>query len=90
LRERLREPVQGLLVAGRSTARVTGAIRPQQAAANGATLVDAYTAGAGHVACQLPVIRWVDPAAPASPAAPLHPNLFGMQAMSELLISASR
>jgi lysophospholipase L1-like esterase len=61
-----------------------------QAAAKGATLVDAYTAGIGHDACQLPAIRWVEPAAPASPAAPLHPNLFGMQAMSDLLIGAAR
>jgi hypothetical protein len=61
-----------------------------QAAANGATLIDAYTVGIGHDACQLPVIRWVEPAAPASPAAPLHPNLFGMQAMSNLLIGAAR
>src|SRR5207249_10408690 len=50
-----------------------------QAAANRATFVNAYPSGIGHDACQLPVIRWVEPAVPASPAAPLHPNLFGDQ-----------
>jgi lysophospholipase L1-like esterase len=57
-----------------------------QAAANGATLVDVYTAGIGHDACQLPMVRWVEPAAPASPAAPLHPNLAGMEASAQVLV----
>jgi lysophospholipase L1-like esterase len=61
-----------------------------QAAANGASLVDAYTAGIGHDACQPPVIRWVEPVAPASPAAPLHPNLFGMQGTERALLDAVR
>jgi lysophospholipase L1-like esterase len=61
-----------------------------QAAANGATLVDVYSAGIGHDACQLPVVRWVEPVAPASPAAPLHPNLFGMQASARVLVDVVR
>jgi lysophospholipase L1-like esterase len=56
-----------------------------QAAANNALLVDAYTAGIGHDACQLPTVRWVEPAVPTTPAAPLHPNLFGMQATAHAL-----
>jgi lysophospholipase L1-like esterase len=60
-----------------------------QAAANDATLVDWYRASIGHDACQPPVIRWVEPAAPASPAAPVHPNLFGMDAAAELVVAAS-
>ena len=40
-----------------------------QAAANGATLVDAYTASEGHDACKIPLVRWVEPAIPASAAA---------------------
>lgn len=55
------------------------AMLAQQAAANRATFVDAYTASIGHDACQLPLVRWVEPVIPASPAAPVHPNLFGMQ-----------
>lgn len=61
-----------------------------QAAANGATLVDAYTAGIGHDACQPPLIRWVEPAAPAAPAAPYHPNLGGMEATARVLAAAVR
>jgi lysophospholipase L1-like esterase len=59
-----------------------------QADANDATLVDAYTAGIGHDACQLPGIRWVEPAVPANAAAPLHPNLFGMQGTERALLAA--
>jgi lysophospholipase L1-like esterase len=62
------------------------AMLAEQAAANGATLVDVYTAGIGHDACQLPMVRWVEPAAPASPAAPLHPNLAGMEASAQVLV----
>src|SRR5206468_1204027 len=58
------------------------------AAQNGATGVDAYTPAIGHDACQLPVIRWVEPAAPASPAAPLHPNLFGEQSYASTVDAA--
>jgi lysophospholipase L1-like esterase len=61
-----------------------------QAAANGAELIDWYTASIGHDACQPPVIRWVEPAVPVNAAAPLHPNLGGMIGASELLTSALR
>ena len=60
-----------------------------QAAANGATLVGAYEASRGHDACQPPVIRWVEPLVPASPAAPVHPNIFGMLAMADLVVAAA-
>ena len=59
-----------------------------QAAANNATLVNAYAAGIGHDACELPTVRWVEPAAPTTPAAPLHPNLFGMQATARTLLAS--
>jgi lysophospholipase L1-like esterase len=59
-----------------------------QAAANKATLVDAYTAGIGHDACKPPLVRWVEPAVPANAAAPLHPNLFGMQGTEGALLAA--
>jgi lysophospholipase L1-like esterase len=62
----------------------------EQAAANGATLVDVYAASRGHDACQLPGLRWVEPVVPANAAAPLHPNLLGMQARSTLVLAASR
>jgi hypothetical protein len=59
-----------------------------QAAANGAGLIDWYTASIGHDACKLPVIRWVEPVVPVNAAAPLHPNLGGMIGASELLTAA--
>ena len=62
----------------------------EQAAANGAQLVDVYAASRGHDACQVPGRRWVEPYVPANAAAPLHPNLAGMVAMSNLVVAASR
>jgi lysophospholipase L1-like esterase len=59
-----------------------------QAAANGATLVDWYTASIGHDACQLPTVRWVEPVVPTNPAAPIHPNLAGMQGAANVLVTA--
>ena len=61
-----------------------------QAAANGAKVLDAYTRGIGHDACQPPVVRWVEPAVPVSAAAPFHPNIGGMQAEAQLLLAAAR
>lgn len=55
------------------------AMLAQQAAANNATFVDAYALSIGHDACQPPCRRWVEPLVPASLAAPVHPNLAGMQ-----------
>src|SRR5918992_6348393 len=63
------------------------AMLAQQAALNGAGVVDAYTAGIGHDACQLPVVRWVEPAVPVNAAAPFHPNLGGMQGTAEVLLT---
>ena len=59
-----------------------------QAAAHGATLVDAYAASRGHDACELPPFRWVEPLIPATPAAPVHPNLLGMLAMADMVVAA--
>jgi len=59
-----------------------------QAAAAGAEVIDWYAASVGHDACQPPAIRWVEPAAPANAAAPLHPNLGGMMGASALLTTA--
>jgi lysophospholipase L1-like esterase len=60
-----------------------------EAAANNAVLVDVYAASVGHDACQLPTVRWVEPATPSSPAAPVHPNIWGMQAMADLLVNVA-
>jgi lysophospholipase L1-like esterase len=59
----------------------------RQARANGARYVDAFTPSIGHDACQLPVNRWVEPAVPTTPAAPVHPNLFGMQGYAAAVLA---
>jgi hypothetical protein len=45
-----------------------------EAAANGAELIDWYTASIGHDACKPPVIRWVEPVVPVNAAAPVQPE----------------
>src|SRR6185503_3719107 len=64
------------------------AMLAQQAAANGAGLVDVYSASRGHSACAAPGLRWVEPYVPANAAAPLHPNLLGMRAMADLIVAS--
>jgi lysophospholipase L1-like esterase len=59
-----------------------------EGAAAGAELIDWYAASVGHDACQPPVIRWVEPVVPVNAAAPIHPNLGGMQGASNLLVAA--
>lgn len=49
------------------------------------TYVDVYGPSAGHTACDLPAIRWVEPLVPVNAAAPVHPNLGGMTAISDIL-----
>jgi GDSL-like Lipase/Acylhydrolase family len=51
--------------------------------ANGDVYVDTYTPSIGHDACRPPTIRWVEPVVPASDAAPVHPNRFGMEGMAD-------
>jgi lysophospholipase L1-like esterase len=50
--------------------------------------VDVYGPSAGHTACDLPAIRWVEPIVPVNAAAPVHPNLGGMTAIRDLLVDA--
>jgi lysophospholipase L1-like esterase len=71
----------------RAVEKKLNAMLAAQAEAHGAGFVDAYTAGIGHDACQLPGVRWVEPAVPASPAAPVHPNLFGMQGYASAVLA---
>ena len=61
-----------------------------QAAANNVSYVDSYTASIGRDACQLPTVRWVEPVVPVNPAAPIHPNLAGMQGAANVLLTAMR
>ena len=60
----------------------------QQAGANGAEIVDVYARSVGRDACASSTTRWVEPYVPANAAAPLHPNLRGMQAMAAMVVAA--
>jgi lysophospholipase L1-like esterase len=55
----------------RGKVKELNAMLADQAAANGATLVDAYSAGIGHDACKLPLLRYVEPLVPVNAAAPI-------------------
>jgi lysophospholipase L1-like esterase len=59
----------------------------QQASLNGATIVDVYGASVGRDACAGSGTRWVEPYIPGNAAAPLHPNLRGMQAMAAMVVA---
>jgi lysophospholipase L1-like esterase len=61
-----------------------------QAAANGASLLDTYSLGLGHDACQPPALRWVEPLVPVNAAAPFHPNVLGMRAEAAQLVASPR
>ena len=50
-----------------------------------AEYVDVYGPSAGHTACDLPALRWVEPIVPVNAAAPVHPNLGGMTAIRDIL-----
>jgi lysophospholipase L1-like esterase len=60
------------------------------AEASGATYVDVYGPSAGKTACDLPVVRWVEPLVPVHAAAPIHPNLNGMLGMADEVEQAVR
>lgn len=50
------------------------------------TYVDVYAPSAGHTACDLPLVRWLEPIVPVNAAAPIHPNLGGMSAIRDILL----
>jgi lysophospholipase L1-like esterase len=72
----------------RAKQKELNAMLAAEAATAGAELIDWYTASIGHDACQLPVVRWVEPVVPVNAAAPIHPNLGGMIGASNLLVAA--
>ena len=59
-------------------------------AANGAVLVDDYTASIGRDACRSSGTRWVEPLVPGNAAAPFHPNARGMAGIAPVVAAASR
>ncbi|HVM55419.1 MAG TPA: SGNH/GDSL hydrolase family protein [Acidimicrobiales bacterium] len=59
---------------------------PDRSYSGATTYVDVYGPSAGHTACDLPLIRWVEPIVPVNAAAPVHPNLGGMTAVKDILL----
>jgi lysophospholipase L1-like esterase len=64
------------------------AMLADQAVNHGAVFVDSYGGSLGRDACQLPGVKWVEGTAPTSPAAPVHPNITGMQAVAAFALDA--
>jgi hypothetical protein len=74
----------------RAKEKQLNAMLATQAAANGAQLVDDYTASIGHDACKSPLTRWVEPLVPNTAAAPVHPNARGEAGVATVVAAAAR
>jgi hypothetical protein len=72
----------------RGVERGLNAMLAQQAAGNGATLVDDYTASIGHDACKPSSTKWVEPLVPTHAAAPFHPNARGEAGIAGVVATA--
>lgn len=72
----------------RTTQKQLNSMLATQAAANGATLVNWYSASIGHDACKGSSTRWVEPLVPGTSAAPIHPNKAGMVGGANALLAA--
>jgi lysophospholipase L1-like esterase len=72
----------------RSVEKNLNAMLAQQAAANGARIVDDYTASIGRDACKSSSTRWVEPLIPGNAAAPFHPNARGEAGIAAVVVSA--
>ena len=72
----------------RSVEKNLNAMLAQQAAANGARIVDDYTASLGRDACKSSSTRWVEPLVPANAAAPFHPNARGEAGIATVVVGA--
>jgi lysophospholipase L1-like esterase len=71
----------------RSVEKNLNAMLAQQAAANGARIVDDYTASIGRDACKSSSTRWVEPLIPGNAAAPFHPNARGEAGIAAVVVS---
>jgi hypothetical protein len=72
----------------RGVERSLNAMLAQQAAANGATIVDDYRASIGHDACKSSPVKWVEPLIPTHAAAPFHPNARGEAGIAGVVTAA--
>ncbi|MFF9776311.1 hypothetical protein ACF1HJ_21960 [Streptomyces sp. NPDC013978] len=60
----------------------------ERAEAEGAVYVDTYTVSEGHDACSAEDTCWIEPLAPSSPAAAVHPNARGEEGMADAVLRA--
>jgi hypothetical protein len=72
----------------RGVAKALNAMLAQQAAGNGAEIVDDYSASIGRDACKSSSTRWVEPLIPGNLAAPFHPNARGEAGIAAVVVSA--
>ena len=72
----------------RGVAKALNAMLAQQAAGNGAEIVDDYSASIGRDACKSSSTRWVEPLIPANLAAPFHPNARGEAGIAAVVAAA--
>jgi lysophospholipase L1-like esterase len=72
----------------RSVEKKLNAMLAEKAAANGARIVDDYTASIGRDACRSASTRWVEPLVPGNAAAPFHPNARGEAGIAAVVVSA--
>jgi lysophospholipase L1-like esterase len=72
----------------RSVEKNLNAMLATQAVANGARIVDDYTASIGRDACRSASTRWVEPLVPGNAAAPFHPNARGEAGIAAVVASA--
>lgn len=63
------------------------AVVEQAARDNGATFVDMWAPSAGRDACQLPWVRWVEPAVASLNFVPVHPNAAGERAYADQIMA---
>nr|WP_042195384.1 SGNH/GDSL hydrolase family protein [Kibdelosporangium sp. MJ126-NF4]CEL21976.1 putative secreted hydrolase [Kibdelosporangium sp. MJ126-NF4]CTQ92756.1 putative secreted hydrolase [Kibdelosporangium sp. MJ126-NF4] len=68
--------------------RMLNAELAAQAAKHKASIVNPYPYSHGHDACQPPDRKWVEGLFPSAPAAQMHPNARGMQAVAMLSVPA--
>lgn len=66
------------------------AVVEQAALDNGATFVDMWAPSAGRDACQLPWVRWVEPAVGSLSFVPIHPNAAGERAYADQIMARVR
>jgi lysophospholipase L1-like esterase len=72
----------------RTTEKELNAMLATAAAQNGAEYVDTYTPTIGHDICQLEGVKWIEGVIPTAPAAPVHPNAEGEEALANIVEAA--